>query len=271
MDVHNKQPSAPPDRPRDRQRRTMRLLLGSVIVLSLVVVALLGVAGVLLARKQPPPVQVIVLTPTPQPAPTRTPTATTVPDTPTPAFTFGAARLADSFDQPDRSHFRAGSNANAQYRFEGGAYTISITNPNYIAWSPARDTFTDGAIEADVTLRQGPSETAAGIVFRYQDAQNFYFFGISGDGYYMLAMLQNGKWTPMLDWTISPAIRGEGQRNRLRVEVAGSRFRVAVNGTLLDESRDATFNQGGIALAVNTFDHGNAIAVFDNVVVYGPQ
>lgn len=248
----------------------MRLLIGSVVALSLIVIALIGVGGMLLARRQPP-VQVIVLTPTPQPTPTATPTATAVPDTPTPSFAFGAVRLADSFDHPERSLFQAGANANAQYRFEHGGYTISITNPNYIAWSPMRGTFTDGAIEADVTLRRGPSETAAGIVFRYQDAQNFYFFGVSGDGYYMLAILQNGTWTPMLDWTISPVIHGEGQRNRLRVEVAGNRFRVSVNGTLLDESRDATWSQGGIALAVNTFDHGDALVVFDNFVLYGPQ
>ncbi len=249
----------------------MRLLIGSVAVLSLIIVALVGVGAMLFAHTEPPSVQVIILTPTPQPTPTATLTATDVPATPTPSFAFGAVRLSDTFDQPDHSLFRAGTNANAQYRFEGGAYTISITNPNYIAWSPMRGVFTDNAIEADVVLQRGPSATAAGIVFRYQDAHNFYFFGVSGDGYYLLAMLQNGKWTPMLDWTISPHIHGEGQRNRLRVEIAGDRFRVFANGTLLDESRDTTFRQGGIALAVNTFDSGDATVLFDKFVVYAAK
>ena len=271
MNAQNTDEETQRDASHDRHRRTVRLLVGSVVALSLIIVALIGAGAMLFARTQPPPVQVIVLTPTPLPTPPATLTATDVPTTSTPSFTFSAIRLSDTFDQPDHSLFRAGTNANASYQFANGAYTVSITNANYIAWSPMRGVFTDGAIEADVNLQRGPFETAAGIVFRYQDGQNFYFFGISGDGYYMLAMLQNGKWTPMLDWTISPRIRGEGQLNRLRVEIAGDRFRVFANGTLLDESRDTTFSQGGIALAVNTFDKGDATVMFDNFVLYAAK
>lgn len=253
------------------QRRVVRILLGSIVVLILIIVALVGVGALLITRSQPAAVQVVVATPTPQPTATAQPAPTAIPATATPTFLFGDALASDDFTQPDRSLFRAGKNEHASYEFTGRAYSINVVSPQYIAWSPLHGTFTDGAIEADVNLASGPAETSAGIVFRYQDEQNFYFFGVSGDGYYVLAVLNNGTWTQLFDWTISPQVQREGSANRLRVEMAGDRFRVYVNGTLLDEARDTTFRSGGIALAVNTFDQGNATVLFKNFVIYKPK
>jgi hypothetical protein len=74
----------------------------------------------------------------------------------------------------------------------------------------------------------------------------------------------------LIDWTDSPVIEGQGKLNRLRVETEGDRIRLFINDKLLDEVSDDTFTEGSIALAVSTFDEGDAAFLFDNLVVRGP-
>lgn len=46
------------------------------------------------------------------------------------------------------------------------------------------DTFEDGFVEADTLWLGDDASMGYGLVFRLVDAQNFYFFWITGDGRY---------------------------------------------------------------------------------------
>ena len=94
---------------------------------------------------------------------------------------------------------------------------------------------------------------------------------VTGDGRYGLDMYVDDELTPLIDWTEAPEINTSGESNHLRVETEGDTIRLFVNDQLLDEISDDTFTEGEMALAINTFDEGDATATFDNLVVRGKE
>jgi len=202
--------------------------------------------------------------------PAATPHPTVAPSTATPSG-FHDVLLEDRFDDPGHSSLTEDRTANATYAFAGGAYAIHVNTPKYIVWSPLDGVYGDAAVDIDATLDSGSEENAAGIIFRYQDEDNFYFFSISASGSYSLDLYKQNDRQALIDWTDSPAINGPGQKNHLRVEAVGDRIRLFVNGTLLDEISDDTWTTGKLALAVNTFSKGDTTFTFDNLIVRGTK
>lgn len=194
------------------------------------------------------------------------PTAEVRPTTTSAAFE--TVLLEDNFNNPGRSSLDTGETDDASYAFEDGAYVITLNRPKYIVWSPFKGSYSDASFEFEATI-EGPKENAAGMIFRFQDAQNFYMFVVSGDGRYSLDRYQNDELKTLIEWTESAAIKGVGETNFLRIETSGSRIRLFANDELLDEISDDTFIQGEVALAVSTFDEGGATARFDNAVFKG--
>jgi hypothetical protein len=181
----------------------------------------------------------------------------------------GNVLLADDFDNSKRSGLAAEQNAIATYAFVDGAYAITLKLPKHLAWSTFEGSYGDVEIEADTVLDSSAEESAAGIAFRYQDEDNFYFYRVSASGNYNLTLYKQGQQQALIDWTQSPAINRRGQVNNLRVEALGDHIRLFVNGTLLDEVSDSSFDEGEIALAVTTFSQGDVTCLFDNFVVRG--
>jgi hypothetical protein len=200
------------------------------------------------------------------------PTPTTLPQpTSVSVLNFDTVLLNDSFDNPKESSLGTGASGSAVYAFVDGTYQVTVMKPQYIAWSPFSGTYSNVSVEVDTRFDTTMSDTAAGIIFDYQDEKNFYFYSITADGHYALDLQHNGKWIALVDWTESPKIKSPGQSNRLRVDVIGDRIRLYVNGTLLDEASDDTFTSGGMALSVNTFEKSYVTVKFDNLLVKGSK
>ncbi|GAB4201041.1 MAG: hypothetical protein OHK0022_22660 [Roseiflexaceae bacterium] len=260
----------------DDRRTLIRLavlVLGLGLAATLLLVA--GVQQLLSGRDQPASVATALpastAQPTTAPSPTPQPTAAASPtpepspaSTPRPEFRFGTALISDTLASAAGGALDEGSAEAAEYRFAGGAYRISVRPAAYLAWSPLEDSYDDAAIEVDARLLSGPPPTAYGIMFRFQDEDNFYFYNITADGYYALDMKKDGRWSALLDWARLPA-GGTGRERRLRVELAGERMRLFLDGLLLDETSDESFRKGRVALAVNTFDQGDAVVAFRNL------
>ena len=156
-----------------------------------------------------------------------------------------------------------------------GGYRVSILRQDYVAWgtcSPALE-LADFVVEVDARQVEGPLDNNFGVLVRYQaDGESFYWFEISGDGYYSVDLLQAGEWTTLVSWEMSDAIQqGVGNTNRLKVVCAGDRFSFFVNDTHLTDVTDATFATGSIGLAAGTFDEEGVVIQFDNMKVYSPQ
>ena len=236
------------------------VLLAACVIFFLVVLSNGSTGGGLLLAAATATVPIATLTPRP------TSVAVTTIATPAPVAS-GNVAFSDDFSSPDRSSLAVGDDKETSYAFEDGVYVITVKVPRLIAWSAFDGTYSDVNAHVEATLRDGPNDASAALLFRYQDSSNFYVYNIAGDGRYNLEVMQNNNLTTLIDWTPSPAIKQKGETNLMRVEMKGPSITLYVNDTKLEETSDNTFLKGQMALAANTFDQGGAKVVFDNLVV----
>jgi hypothetical protein len=79
----------------------------------------------------------------------------------------------------------------------------------------------------------------------------------------------NNEFSVLSDWKTSPAINAAGSSNRLRIDMAGDALTFFCNGQRLTSLRDSAFRSGNLAFGTETFDEGQGVVRFTNLVVRG--
>lgn len=155
-----------------------------------------------------------------------------------------------------------------------GQLQIGIDAPQLIHYATlAEPSFTDFALEIDVTQVSGDLQSSADILFRIRSPEEFYRFGITGNGLWIVERHgPGGTWTRFVDdWTESAALtQGLLATNRLRLVADGPTLSFYANDTLLSQLSDAAYSSGKIALAAGTFGRPGLIINFDNLIVTEP-
>jgi hypothetical protein len=130
------------------------------------------------------------------------------------------------------------------------------------------------AADLDLSVRfkpiSGRVDQAAGLVWRYQDENNYYIVRANAlEGNVVLYKVQGGKRTDL-------PLKGEGrtygkkipvpsgQWGTLRVVATGPRFEVYANGNKLYEVEDSTFIGAG---KVGVWTKADSVTYFDNLAV----
>jgi hypothetical protein len=210
---------------------------------------------------------VTVLSPTltPTSAPTQRPaTATRAPSrTPTPAK---PTPYVVNFDKPT-GNWEEGSGDEITRRYESGKYHIVVDAAETTVWSTSGNEFSDFTLEVEASQVAGPNDNGYGVLLRYVDSDNFYYFEISGDGYWEFSKQYEGEWHTFVEWTKASAIRQGQAMNRIRVSCEGEVFTFFVNGTRVGEYEDSTFPEGDIGLAVSAYEAGGVDIAFDDLKV----
>lgn len=130
------------------------------------------------------------------------------------------------------------------------------------------------AADADLSVRfkpvSGRVDQAAGLVWRYQDENNYYIVRANAlEDNVVLYKVQNGKRT---DLPLKGAGRTYGKKSEvpagqwstLRVVANGLSFEVYLNGTKLYEVEDTTFRQAG---KVGVWTKADSVTQFDDLTV----
>jgi hypothetical protein len=156
--------------------------------------------------------------------------------------------------------------------YEGGAYRIQVLKPDYDFWANPGLSFTDTHIEVDASKQGGPDDNDFGVICRYLDTNNFYFFVISSDGYYGIGKVLDGEHIliDMDNMTPSDHIKLGSVSNAIRADCIGSTLTLYVNGQLVDSKEDSTFTSGDVGLMAGTFDTPGTDIAFDNYIVLKP-
>lgn len=177
----------------------------------------------------------------------------------------GTVLLRENFNQPASSVVSSTEDEIARYDFVDGAYVIELKEPERIAWAMAGGPY--DAVRISVESYVSPSDpvAAVGLIFNYQDDDNFYLFSVANDGFYALEVLEGDEWFTLIDWTPSELI--DEARNNLGVITEGDQIMLYVNDTLLEETRDGTFVGGEAGLALTSFDVAPARVSFDNLLI----
>lgn len=179
-------------------------------------------------------------------------------------ITAAAPTVHDSF-RSDSGQWDTESDDDVSRTLRGGALHILVNAESILGWSSGPGRYADFYVTADAVHVSGPLDNEFGLLFRYVDEGNFYFFAASSDGFYLLNKLVGGEWQTVVDWTASELIvQGEGEANSLGVLARGDEFTLFINGAPVQTVNDDEFADGGVALAVGSFDEAGIGIAFDD-------
>lgn len=156
--------------------------------------------------------------------------------------------------------------------YADGAYRILVNVADTDVWANPGLSFDDVSISVEATKVGGVDDNDFGVVCRYQDNQNFYFFLISSDGYYGTGKMINGEqsWIGVDAMPPSDVIKTGNTTNLIRADCVGSKLTLYVNDQLIDEQEDSTLTSGDVGLMAGTFSTPGTEILFDNFVVRQP-
>ncbi len=183
----------------------------------------------------------------------------------------GDVLFQDAFEHPSSGWDRyQGTDYRADYI--GGAYRIEVLLPNTDTWSTPDLSFGDAQIEVDARKVAGSDNNLFGVLCRYQDGSNFYFFLISSDGYAGIGIQQQGEARLLSSDTMlpHPAVATGGALNHLSALCLGPHLELAVNGQPVASVTTAELSGGDVGLIAGTYDEPGVVIEFDNFSVMQP-
>lgn len=185
------------------------------------------------------------------------------------------ALLRDDFSGEQSCGWREYNQGGAVVEIAEGTLRISTSQTGQIWWTNAGRDFSDVIITVQARQTSGPNNNAYGVICRYQDENNFYFFLISGDGYYAIGKYASGEDRPIYltsnqEYIFSDLINQGVATNLLRVGCVGDELSLSVNGLPLVTVMDSSFTGGDVGLGVSTLEQGTAVVQFDDLLVLAP-
>jgi hypothetical protein len=183
----------------------------------------------------------------------------------------GGILFKDDFSDPN-SGWMQGADEFGKTEYSGGGFRILVTSDVTAKLSIPRLLFADVIIEVDASKVAGPDDNDYGVICRYQDENNFYFFEISSDGYYSIGKYKDDQLVliGMEKMQTSDYIYQGQATNHLRAACVGSNLSLMVNGHLLAEVEDGDYSMGDVGLIAGTFETPGVDILFDNFKVFKP-
>jgi hypothetical protein len=180
----------------------------------------------------------------------------------------------DSFSPGSSANWHTEADEAGRTAIENGKMTVAVNTENTLQYTTLRnETFDDFILEVEVSAIEGAAENSYGILFRMQNASEFYRFDITGDGKFMVERSDVGEtWTRYLDdWTFSEAInQGKSSFNKLRIKALGPNLTFYINDIEVHQVQDSQYLSGSIALDAGTFGESSVTATFDNILIFPP-
>ncbi len=272
----------PPPPPPHRRRLSARSIALPIILVLLIV----GAAGVLYFRTIPPSsqpqphaspttqAQQVTATPSPT-AQAQQATATPSAQTPQDLYaqvTQGTPALDDPLSTNDTNNWTESTSADGKFScgFTGGAYHASEQPKNMFMLCLAQATnFGDLAYQVQMTIVKGEF---GGMVFRADRSQSkYYSFFIDRNGTYTLitSVDDTGTHDRVLRNGTSAFIRtGLNQVNLLAVVARGGSIYLYINQQYITSASDSTYHAGQIGVFGGNYTQAPADVVFSHVQVW---
>ena len=185
--------------------------------------------------------------------------------------TSGNILFRDDFSDPSSGWDRVRSDQGIT-DYENDIYRIYVNDTNIDYWANPNLSFTDVIVEVEASKMSGPDDNDFGIICRYKDVENFYFFIISSDGYYGIGKMKNNQQVLIGRENLLPSediYQGEATNN-IQAECIGNSLTLFVNDQKLSQVVDEDFSSGDVGLIAGTYEAGGTDIYFDNFKVLKP-
>jgi len=178
----------------------------------------------------------------------------------------------DDFSDPN-SGWDEESDEDGGRSYSDGGFRIYVAKTEWCYWTTIYRTFSDVIIEVDGQKVGGSDNNEYGVVCRLNEDNNFYYFGISGEGFYGIGKLINDEWLDLGDegWGFNDRVIEPGTKtNHLKAECSFDNLSLEVNGSTLIDVTDPELRSGDVGLYVCAYDDAGADILFDNFKVTRP-
>jgi hypothetical protein len=229
------------------QKRTIPRIWGAALLLVALVASLIVLSALNLSATEPPPAADRVGVP-----------SMTAGETFYFQSTFAADSPYNQFWPQNTGELVTSTITDGHYLFANqrtGTAVTRIFAPDYF--------YSEGVITLEARLDENSEPASAyGIVFRYQDEDNYNVFAVDGAGRYSIWVRQAGEWQELraasTSWTAADAIMPRGNINTLMLSIAGDELTGYVNDTMVTRVTDSTFHDGNVGLYLATPRSGTA-------------
>ena len=170
----------------------------------------------------------------------------------------------ESYGVPD-------ARAPAIYIADGAYHVVTADTHQFAAGVSQLLTLENFSLEVDAAQVSGGNDNEYGLVFGYQDDDNYYELAISGDGYAGFFAKERGRWDTISAFSASSAINQGNAVNRLRLEALEGSFSFYVNGQLALQEFDDRFTAGLIGFGCGSFAEPSLHCTFDNLRVWDEE
>jgi hypothetical protein len=166
---------------------------------------------------------------------------------------------------------------NASTGYGNGDYVMKVFQTSWFVWAnpeSAKSSLSNIHIAVTASNTGAATEPGFGVICDYVDRDNYYYMGVSVDGYYIIVKTMNGDDTPLSDqssWITSDAVPVNASSYNLEADCGNGTLTLSVNGQQVDSVSDSTFSSGSVGLFARSFDEPNAEIHFDNFVVTALQ
>jgi S1-C subfamily serine protease len=149
-----------------------------------------------------------------------------------------------------------------------GRYKVSSLDPNLRFIGRPHLAFQDLRMEIDAGLSEASTDGGYGLVCRYRNENNYYFFQIGPGTNAAIGKVLNGEEVILASQRNVKAIQRNPAANRLQAECQGDKLKLMVNGKVVIDARDSEWTIGDIGVFVQGGESGGTAAFFDNLFAY---
>jgi hypothetical protein len=177
----------------------------------------------------------------------------------------GEVIFQDDFSREDSGWDRyLDDDYNADYI--DGTYVIKVLSTNVTAWSRPHLDLENVLIRVEGLHRSGSENNVYGVICRYIDYENFYFFMIGSDGYAGIGKFIGGEKELLSHETLLPtdAIGPIDEVNLIQAACVDDDLTLWINGKQIFKVAASDLSHGDVGLLVGAYDEGNVEIQFDN-------
>jgi len=174
----------------------------------------------------------------------------------------------DDFSDSE-SGWPTGENFREAYYYQNGKYWIEIKPSQHYRPVTRGSNLENIILQIDARVERSSSDGEFGVVCRFQDENNMYYFVITQDGYYAIYKYMDAEWYPLIEYTQSAQLANK-RETTVTASCIGNTLSLAVDGRLLGEAQDSSFSEGQYGIFAGTYNNGNSIVSFDNLIVSQP-
>lgn len=157
-------------------------------------------------------------------------------------------------------------------RYQAEGFRFFVNQANYDYWSTPGYKFKNMKIDTDVIKVSGPDNNAFGVICRFVDAENYYAFLMSSDGYAGILRVLEGEYTLLNANTMeyTPVILQSEALNKISATCNETNLSLMINGEVIFDVQDQSFETGDVGLMVSSYDEPGVDILFDNLTVSQP-